>query len=180
MGGNCKVKVLVKIKRVHWYSFWSIALFHLLCTTKKILFVVVIMVAPTICTAVNSQFPVEFRLGESDPAPGLTQKTVRGSERQVYLYKQAVLTNTHILSAKVRLSPYGPEIDITFTKEGQDIFARLTRENINKILAIIVNSEVISAPIIGAEISNGVAVIVGCFTEEEARHIVKGIMGKEK
>ncbi len=126
----------------------------------------------------SSQLPVAFKIGESSPSAELTERTVRGSEQKVYLHNQAVLTNAHIASAKVTKSPYGVQIEIVFTKEGRVLLAKVTRENINKPLAIIVDAEVISAPIIRVEISGGKAVIQGQFTEEEAGRIAEGIMAK--
>ena len=127
---------------------------------------------------IASRLPVEFRLCGPAASPGLTRYTVRGSEREVYLQNEAVLTTAHIASAKVTTSPYGPQIDIVLTKEGRAVFAKLTRDNIDKPLAILVDGEVISAPIIRAPITGGRAVIAGQFSEKEADRIAKGIMGR--
>ena len=122
--------------------------------------------------------PVEFRIGESQPATGLTEQTLPGSERPIYLHDQAVLTNTHIASAKVKDSPHGSQIEVVFTEQGRQVFAKLTRENIEKRVAIIVDGEVVSAPVIKTAITGGMAVIAGRFTRAEANRIAEGIMRK--
>ena len=122
--------------------------------------------------------PVEFKIGESKPSAGLTKHILPGSEQPIYLPDQAVLTNAHIASARVNDSPQGPQIEVVFTEQGRETFAKLTRENIDKRLAIIVEGEVISAPIIKTAIAGGRAVIAGDFTKEEANRIAKGIMRK--
>jgi len=143
--------------------------------------IVIVVIALAGCASLQStstQLSVAFKIGESAPSAELTERTVLGSDQKVYFHNQAVLTNAHITSAEVTKSPYGLQIEIVFTKEGQALLAKVTRENINKPLAIIVDNEVISAPIIRAEIPGGKAVIQGRFTEEEANRIAKGIMGK--
>jgi preprotein translocase subunit SecD len=148
---------------------------------KKYLVLAVVATLFVGCTdspPTGSRLPVEFTVGESEPSQGLNQMTVRNSDRQVYLHDQAVLTNTHIAAAKVKNSSFGPYIEIAFTKQGRDVFARVTRENINKMLAIVVNGEVISAPIIREEITGGTAMLSGNFTKEEADRIARGIMGR--
>jgi len=144
---------------------------------------VVIVITLTGCANLQStstQLSVAFKIGESIPSKELTERTVLGSEQKVYLHNEAVLTNAHIASAKVTKSVVAdrPGILIVFTKEGRATFAKVTRENINKPLAIIVGNELICAPIIRSEITGGEASITGSFTEEEANRIAKKIMGK--
>jgi len=135
------------------------------------------------CTSLphtDDRIPVEFTFCEYSPSPGLTPRKITGSEQEVYLRDQTVLSTVHIASAKVTEAPYsgGPQINIELTKEGTSIFAEVTRNNIDKPLAIIVGGKVISAPIIRSEITGGKAVISGDFTREEAQRIASGIMGQ--
>jgi preprotein translocase subunit SecD len=71
--------------------------------------------------------------------------------------------------------PGRPEIDITFTPKGRKKFAEVTRENINKQLAIVVDGQVIDAPIIRTEIPSGTVMVVGNFTRSEAMDLSKKI-----
>ncbi|MFC1756692.1 protein translocase subunit SecD [Patescibacteria group bacterium] len=68
---------------------------------------------------------------------------------------------------------FEPEISIEFTKEGGDLFAKVTRENIGKPLAIYLDGDVISAPNVREEITGGKAQITGQFTPEEAKTLVR-------
>ncbi len=61
-----------------------------------------------------------------------------------------------------------PYISLRFDEEGTALFAQATKENIGKPIAIILDNEVISAPIVNAEITDGNAMITGSFTPEEA------------
>lgn len=143
-----------------------------------IVIVILMLVGCASPRPVSSQIPVAFKLAEFNPFPGLNESIINGSNKKVYLRNKAVLTDAHIASAKVAKTEYGPQIEIVFTDEGRNIFAKITRENIGKPLAIIIDDKVISAPVIMAEISGGKAVITGKFSEQEARSIAKRIMGK--
>jgi len=64
---------------------------------------------------------------------------------------------------------------LQFNSEGKELFAKATRENIGKIMAIVLDGEVISAPRINEEIPDGNAVISGNFTPEEAKTLVRNL-----
>ncbi|MFC1625359.1 protein translocase subunit SecD [Patescibacteria group bacterium] len=67
---------------------------------------------------------------------------------------------------------FEPEISIEFTKEGGDLFASITRENVEKPLAIFLDGAPISVPVVREEITGGSAQITGQFTPEEAKTLV--------
>ncbi|MDP1620621.1 MAG: protein translocase subunit SecD, partial [bacterium] len=56
---------------------------------------------------------------------------------------------------------------------GTRLFAELTKGNIGKSIAIYLDGQIISAPTVQAEITNGEAVITGNFSVEEAKSLVK-------
>lgn len=62
------------------------------------------------------------------------------------------------------------------TPEGASRLAAVTRANIGRRLAIVVDGEVISAPVIRAEIKGGVGEISGDFTPEKAKQIAATIL----
>jgi len=68
-----------------------------------------------------------------------------------------------------------PQIDIEFSQLGKELFAAITKENLNKRLAIVLDGQVVSAPVVRSEISEGKAQITGAFTEEEARKLAAKI-----
>lgn len=65
-----------------------------------------------------------------------------------------------------------PMVLLEFTKEGEEIFANLTKENIGKRLAIYLDGAPISAPVVREEITSGKAQITGQFTPKEAKTLV--------
>ncbi len=64
-----------------------------------------------------------------------------------------------------------PAVSIVFTKEGSDKFAKITEKSIGKPLAIILDSQVISAPTVQEKITGGSAQITGNFSTEEAKKL---------
>jgi protein-export membrane protein SecD len=66
-----------------------------------------------------------------------------------------------------------PVVSIKFDSEGTKLFAELTKKNLGKQLAIFLDGQIISAPTVQSEITNGQAVISGNFTIEEAKALAK-------
>ncbi|MDO8510228.1 MAG: protein translocase subunit SecD [bacterium] len=68
-----------------------------------------------------------------------------------------------------------PYVSLNFNSEGTKLFAEITRQNIGKILAIILDGVPISKPVVRDEITDGKAVISGGFTPEEAKELVRNL-----
>jgi len=94
--------------------------------------------------------------------------------RVPYLVKRrTVLTGETLSSAEVRYdSEFNePYVALTFNSVGAMIFQELTRENVKKRLAIVLDDSIYSAPVIQEEIPGGRAQITGQFSTEEARDL---------
>lgn len=68
-----------------------------------------------------------------------------------------------------------PIVRLDFTKEGSILFAEITRNNVGRQLAIFLDGESISAPVIQQEITGGSAIITGSFTPEGAKLLVRNL-----
>ena len=64
-----------------------------------------------------------------------------------------------------------PAVSITFDSEGTQRFARLTTENVNQQFAIILDGEVLSAPVIREPILSGTSQISGGFSVRTATQL---------
>jgi protein-export membrane protein SecD len=60
-------------------------------------------------------------------------------------------------------------VALELTDEGAKLFADITKRNLNKIVAIYVDGQPISTPVVESEILNGQAVISGRFSVQEAK-----------
>lgn len=89
------------------------------------------------------------------------------------LKKRTVLTGETLTGAEIRFdSDFNePYVALNFNSVGAMIFQQVTRENIKKRLAIVLDDNVYSAPVIQDEIPGGRAQITGRFTSEEARDL---------
>ncbi len=87
------------------------------------------------------------------------------------------LTGKYIKTARVEYdgTTNKPQIGIVFDSEGAKLFAKITKENIGKPLAILLDGQVISAPIIQGEIVGGQAQISGQFSIQEANALARGL-----
>jgi preprotein translocase subunit SecD len=83
--------------------------------------------------------------------------------------KRTLLTGAHLVEARVQYDRYNqPYVGIKFDRKGGRIFARITGDNVNKHLAIVLDNKVYSAPRIDEKIPGGEARITGSFTTDEA------------
>ncbi len=62
-------------------------------------------------------------------------------------------------------------VRLEFDEEGKKLFAEVTAANIGKQIAIFLDGQVLSAPTVQASITDGIAVITGNFTVQEAKDL---------
>ena len=70
-----------------------------------------------------------------------------------------------------RLGSAEPQVSMSMNQEGAQIWARLTKENIGRSIAIVLDGVVYSAPNVNSEITGGQSSISGNFTIEEANDL---------
>lgn len=68
-----------------------------------------------------------------------------------------------------------PAVSLTWNDEGKELFAKVTRENVGEVLAIFLDGQPISLPVIRQEIKDGKAEITGDFTLKEGRRLVRDL-----
>ncbi|KKQ28668.1 MAG: Protein translocase subunit SecD, partial [Candidatus Moranbacteria bacterium GW2011_GWD1_37_17] len=91
-------------------------------------------------------------------------------------YEATGLTGKNLKNATVEFASQGlsePQVALKFDNEGTKLFSELTKNNIGKSIAIYLDGEIISAPTVQVEITNGEAVITGNFSLDEAKDLVK-------
>ncbi len=95
-----------------------------------------------------------------------------GKESREYLCEKVLLTGESLVDAQVETDSYGrPMVGFKLNAEGGKRFGIITGDNINRNLAIILDSKVYSAPTIQSRIPGGSGVITGSFSDEEARDL---------
>ena len=86
-------------------------------------------------------------------------------------WQDTALDGKHFRSAAVTTDPTTnfPVVQILFDAEGGRLFQELTRNNIQKRIAIFVGGQLVSAPVVQEEISGGSAIISGSQSIQEAQ-----------
>jgi len=129
---------------------------------------------------VDEEGNVEDALKGSIP-PGdiiLYQRSVdpqTGAVRKIpfLLKEKTLMTGEFIKDARVGLDSqfHEPYVSMDFTDVGARLFEQITAANVKKRLAIILDNNVYSAPVIQERIAGGRAQITGRFTTEQAKDL---------
>jgi SecD/SecF fusion protein len=90
-------------------------------------------------------------------------------QAEKYLVKKRPEMTGGIKSAMVTRDNLGrPEIAFTMDSAAADTFARITRDNVGRLLAIVLDGELQTAPVIRTAIEGGSGVIEGDYSQQEA------------
>jgi len=113
-------------------------------------------------------------LWSAKPEDGLNKKNVYG----LYALKvtssdgRARLEGDVVTDAKDDFNQHGrPQVSMTMNSEGAREWAALTKANVGKAIAIVLDGVVYSAPRVDREISGGQSIISGNFTIEDTKDL---------
>ena len=110
----------------------------------------------------------------SGSVPFGSERFLERNGRPVIVKKQVVLTGENLTDAQAGIDgqTQGATVNLSLDAKGSRIFADITRENINKRMAIILfekgKGEVVTAPVIRSEINGGRVQISGSMNTTEA------------
>ena len=110
----------------------------------------------------------------SGSVPFGSERFLERSGRPVIVKKQVVLTGENLTDAQAGIDSQtqGATVNLSLDAKGSRIFADVTKENINKRMAIILfekgKGEVVTAPVIRSEINGGRVQISGSMNTSEA------------
>ena len=127
--------------------------------------------------------PADLQLCFGEPDKGLhNDLTLGDGSLCLYFVKtrgsrdKALLENEDISDATQGFDQYGKvEIRLQFNKSGARKWAVMTRQNIGRSIAIILNGRVKSAPNVINSIEDGSSLISGSYTLSEAQEICVGL-----
>ena len=114
---------------------------------------------------------LEFKT-ENPNADKLTEEEKKDSSR---VFVSSDLTGRYLKKAILDFdqTTFGPVISLEFNDEGGKLFAKMTKENVGKSIAIFLDGAPISVPNVREEITGGKAQITGQFTPQEAKLLVQ-------
>jgi len=112
-----------------------------------------------------------FRLvSEEEDSFGSELLPYEDSEDKLNVSKRVALSGTNLISAQPSFDNQNNQstVNISLDRAGTKKFARVTRDNVGKRLAIVLDNKIISAPVIREAILGGNSVISGDFTFQSA------------
>ncbi|MGR3759684.1 protein translocase subunit SecD [Roseobacteraceae bacterium NS-SX3] len=119
--------------------------------------------------------PVVGRGSDPDANPGAGNKILPSlDEEGIYYTVEAapVVTGEELVDAQPSFDQNGrPAVNFRFNTTGARKFGDYTAENIGSPFAIVLDDEVVSAPVIQAHIPGGSGIITGNFTIEESTNL---------
>ena len=89
----------------------------------------------------------------------------------IAIYEEVALDGKHIVDAQQTFQDGRPIIAFRLDNRGGLIFCDITRANVNKPFAIVLDNKVLSAPVIQTSICGGSGIITGGFTIESAQNL---------
>jgi len=120
--------------------------------------------------------------GETEEVREVRARHILVPKRTIADFPQLMWKPTQLTGAQLESADYNPgqatrggiaepSVLLNFNDEGTKMFADITKGHIGERFAIFVDDELVSAPVIQAEITNGQAQITGNFTPEEAKKL---------
>ncbi|MFL1780964.1 Protein translocase subunit SecD [Candidatus Hepatincolaceae symbiont of Richtersius coronifer] len=100
-----------------------------------------------------------------------------GTDIQYAIKNDPEIYGKSLVSAQLQFEQNKPVVMFAFDTEGAKKFAALTTQQQGKIIAIVMDNKVISAPRINMPITGGSGIITGNFTLEEAQELVLLLRG---
>ncbi len=101
------------------------------------------------------------------------KETGRVTKRVYLMKKQTLMTGDLLTEARVNIDNLynEPYVSISFNSVGAKLFEQVTEANVKKRLAIVLDHNVYSAPVIQEKIAGGNAQITGSFGMDEAKDL---------
>ncbi len=119
--------------------------------------------------------PVDGRAGSASDSAGAGNEILPSVDEEGVFYileKAPVVTGEELVDAEPSFDRNGrPAVAFRFNPTGARKFGDYTQENIGNPFAIVLDGEVISAPVIQSHIPSGVGIITGQFTVEETTNM---------
>lgn len=103
----------------------------------------------------------------------LDRHTGRTERTPLVVRRRAMMTGEYITDARVQIDRQfnEPYVTVSFDARGTRLFGKITTENVKRRLAIVLDNNIYSAPVIQEPITRGDARITGNFTPEEAHDL---------
>jgi preprotein translocase subunit SecD len=125
---------------------------------------------------VDDSAEAQAALAGSGPVPFGTERYVERGGAPLIVRRQVILTGENLTDAQAGFDDQQqPAVHLTLDAKGARIFRDVTRENVGRLMAILLfekgKGEVVTAPVIRTEIGGGRVQISGRMTTQEANDV---------
>ena len=127
--------------------------------------------------AVDAVSPVvlEMRVADTVGAAEHASVQLEPGGDVVFLSSEAALTNAGVRDARVVVYDGMPQILLSLTDSAAHHFAEVTGASIGKRMAILLDGEIVRAPVIRTRIDGGKAMITGVADRARAEQIARAL-----
>ena len=141
----------------------------------------------TIETAVGKPNELEFRLVDDTALPSDVMQGIASPGNEILPFpsvqgsiavrKVGRISGDRLTHARSAFDEFTqmPVVNLTFDNQGAAKLAQLTTQNVGRQMAIVIDGEVISAPILQEPILGGNLMISGGFTADEAQQLAAAL-----
>jgi preprotein translocase subunit SecD len=111
--------------------------------------------------------------GRVPPGSELLEAAVveAGDPKAYVIKKRVMVSGEHLIDAQATFQDGQPVVSFRFDTSGAKRFGKVTTDNVNRPFAIVLDNEVISAPVIREPILGGTGIISGNFTVASANDL---------
>ncbi|MCW8836445.1 MAG: protein translocase subunit SecD [Rhodospirillales bacterium] len=117
----------------------------------------------------------EVKSGRAPPGsvlmPSANEMEADGTPRMYVVRKRVMVSGESLVDSQPSFQDSGPVVTFRFDSVGGKRFGNVTRDNVNRLLAIVLDGKVISAPVIREAILGGSGVISGRYTVQETQDL---------
>jgi len=127
------------------------------------------------CGGESDMVSFETRLASFEPVEGYAERILPGGQK-IWVAETTVLTGADTVEAQVMPGPRGPMISVTLNENGRLKFSAATAASVGKPMAMLIDGDLVSAPMVQAPITEPRLLIMGDFDEDEALRIARGVV----
>jgi len=120
---------------------------------------------------------LEFKLVQK----GSEAQATTGASATSSIFEDTGLTGAYLSHAQIQfgngsaVSLQQPTIRVDFNGDGTKLFSNITSNNVGRELAIFLDGQLLSAPVIQDKITDGTAIISGNFTAQSAKDLATNL-----
>lgn len=117
----------------------------------------------------------EVREASSEPRPAWTEMPRGAGSETLFVSDEALLRASDVAEAEAKLGPNGWEIEVVLTGDAAVRFADATEALFGEALAILIEGEIVAAPVVQGRIQSGRFIVTGNLDQDTAERVASAL-----